>query len=154
MHPVGLVSLGVWLVNDHLLKAWWPGHVVVGKLADGAGLVVFGLMGVALWEWLWWWRRHCEPPLVWSRAAVVACSMVGAAGLAAINLHEGAAQCYRVGLGALQWPWRAFWAWVWGQAVPWAQPVVLWMDPGDVWTLPAALVPVWLVWRGRGVGRG
>ncbi len=38
-HPITLVALIVLLVNDHLLKAAWPG-VVTGKLSDVAGLVL------------------------------------------------------------------------------------------------------------------
>ncbi|WP_155374349.1 hypothetical protein [Catellatospora vulcania] len=38
-HPVSLLALAVLLVNDHVLKAAWPG-VVTGKLSDVAGLLV------------------------------------------------------------------------------------------------------------------
>jgi hypothetical protein len=38
-HPVTLVALATLLVNDHLLKAAWPG-IVTGKLSDVAGLVL------------------------------------------------------------------------------------------------------------------
>jgi hypothetical protein len=37
-HPLCLVALAVLLVNDHVLKAAWPGPVT-GKLSDVAGLV-------------------------------------------------------------------------------------------------------------------
>ncbi|MGH3735124.1 MAG: hypothetical protein ACRDT6_05825 [Micromonosporaceae bacterium] len=38
-HPVTMLATVVLLVNDHLLKALWPG-LVTGKLSDLAGLVV------------------------------------------------------------------------------------------------------------------
>ncbi|GAA1404452.1 hypothetical protein ACFQZ4_28680 [Catellatospora coxensis] len=38
-HPVSLLALALLLVNDHVLKAAWPG-TVTGKLSDVAGLLV------------------------------------------------------------------------------------------------------------------
>lgn len=38
-HPITFVAVVVLVVNDHVLKAAWPG-VVTGKLSDIAGLVV------------------------------------------------------------------------------------------------------------------
>jgi hypothetical protein len=46
-HPLCLTAVGVLLVNDHLLKAAWPG-VLTGKLSDVAWLVVAPVVTAAL----------------------------------------------------------------------------------------------------------
>jgi hypothetical protein len=38
-HPIALVALAVWIVNDQMLKRAWP-SVVTGKLSDIAGMIV------------------------------------------------------------------------------------------------------------------
>lgn len=35
LHPLALLAIGILIVNDHALKAAWPG-VVTGKLSDVA----------------------------------------------------------------------------------------------------------------------
>ena len=49
MDPVVLVALGVLLLNDHMLKEqhgnWWT-----GKLSDVAGMVLFPVLLVAVFE--------------------------------------------------------------------------------------------------------
>jgi len=47
-HPLVLALLGLWLLNDHVLKAAHGGPVT-GKLSDVAGLVVFPLVVGTLW---------------------------------------------------------------------------------------------------------
>jgi len=46
LHPVALGALAVLLLNDHVLKARFPG-LVTGKLSDFAGMVVAPLVLVA-----------------------------------------------------------------------------------------------------------
>lgn len=38
-HPIALVAIVVWLLNDHLLKSMAPG-IITGKLSDIAGMIV------------------------------------------------------------------------------------------------------------------
>ena len=45
LHPVNLIAMLVLGLNDHWLKAAWPG-LVTGKLSDVAGLVVLPLVVV------------------------------------------------------------------------------------------------------------
>lgn len=145
LHPIALSALALWMVNDHVFKAWWPGHPVVGKLSDVASLIAFPLLAVAAFEWVSWLGRRrwsSWPVLV---AAVGATAFV----MASINVSPLAAEIYEVGLGALQWPAFALAASVEGEAIPAIRPVQLWMDATDLLTLPAALVPLWLGWRGR-----
>lgn len=49
LHPLALLSIGVLIFNDHILKAAWPG-LVTGKLSDFAGLLFFPLFLQAAWE--------------------------------------------------------------------------------------------------------
>jgi hypothetical protein len=49
LHPAALLSIAVLVVNDHVLKAAWPG-LVTGKLSDFAGMVFFPLLMVAVME--------------------------------------------------------------------------------------------------------
>lgn len=46
-HPVFLASLGMLVLNDHFLKAAYPG-LVTGKVSDVAGLIVFPLMIISV----------------------------------------------------------------------------------------------------------
>lgn len=49
LHPVALASITLLLINDHVLKAIWPGFIT-GKLSDFAGLVFFPLLLVGSWQ--------------------------------------------------------------------------------------------------------
>ena len=62
--------------------------------------------------------------------------------MATINTVDVAANAYRWGLGAAQWPWRALRAW----SLVSIHPVRLTEDPTDLLTLPALAVP-WLAVR-------
>jgi hypothetical protein len=74
LHPVALLAIAVLVVNDHVLKAAWPG-VITGKLSDFAGLVFFPLLVAAPW------RRQ--------RAVDLACALTGL-GFALVKLWEPA----------------------------------------------------------------
>jgi hypothetical protein len=148
LHPVALAALALWMVNDHLFKALWPGHLVVGKLSDVASLIAFPLLVAAGVEWLAFLARR-RPDVF---PVLVGASLATAFVMATINVFPAAAHAYEVGLGALQWPFfaaRSAWE---GGAVPAIRPVQLWMDATDLLTLPAAAVPIWLGWRVRKQG--
>ena len=131
MHPITLVALATWIVNDHYAKAA-HGGVVTGKLSDVACLIVVPLMAIALWEL---WRPA-------SRRVVFACIVAIGAVMISINLFDSAAWLYRHGLGTVQWPLRV----VMTGELPAIRPAQLTMDPTDLFTLPALFVP-WLLLR-------
>ena len=141
-HPVNVAALRLWLLNDHVLKGRGPGWLT-GKLSDVACLVVVPLMFAAAVE-LWRTRgERVEQPLSWSLPlAVVATGAV----MASINLWGWAADGYRYGLAALQWPLKQVLSLAMGDGVAAFRAVRLTMDPTDLLTLPALLVPLWL-WR-------
>jgi hypothetical protein len=49
LHPVALGAIALLLLNDHVLKAAFPG-LVTGKLSDFAGLTFFPVMLISGWE--------------------------------------------------------------------------------------------------------
>ena len=132
MHPIALIALATWIGTDHYAKAA-HGGVVTGKLSDVACLIVVPLLAIALWEL---WRPA-------SRRVAIACIVATGAVMISINLFDSAAWLYRYGLGTVQWPLRA----MMGGELPAIRPAQLTMDPTDLLTLPALLVPALLLRR-------
>lgn len=130
LHPVTLAALVVWIANDHWGKRVHGGFVT-GKLSDVACLIVVPVLALAVVEL---WR-----PAGWRVRA--ACVAVTGLVMIAINLFDSAAWLYRYGLGVVQWPLRV----VMTGELPAIRPVQLTMDPTDLATLPALLVPAVLV---------
>lgn len=142
LHPLVLVALAAWIVNDHWAKAAHPG-VLTGKLSDVASLIVAPLLPIAALE-LWRARRDRPPPTrAWSIGWIAG---VGAL-MVAIKLFAAAAWAYCHGLAVLQWPLRAAARVLAGDPLPALAPVHLAMDPTDLWTLPALAIPALLVLR-------
>lgn len=135
-HPFSLTAIAVLVVNDHVLKAAWPGFVT-GKLSDVAGLVFFPLLWVALLE-----------PLVGAirdrRSVAIAASLTAVA-FALVKTWPPANFAYAVLGGVLQWPAVATQAWLAGLPLPSRFEVACVRDPSDLLALPAAWVAVWLV---------
>lgn len=145
LHPVGWLSLGLWIVNDHVLKAAWPG-LWTGKLSDVACLIAFPLLCVSAFEVLsaalgGRWMR--------SGAALGVALLLAGGTMVAINLWEPAAWVYRHGLGLAQWPFFCLSAALRGAALPSPGTVSLTMDPSDVWTLPSLAAAWWVHRAGR-----
>jgi hypothetical protein len=135
-----VAALGVWALNDHVLKEAW-GNVLTGKLSDVVSLMVFPLVPAALYEWaeaaLGRVPRHTARVIVLS-------SVAAATVMAGINTLETWAWAYEHGLGAAQWPFRALWGLVSGDGLPPLGTVVLTMDPTDLLCLPAVVFPLWM----------
>lgn len=72
--------------------------------------------------------------------------MVGVA-FAASKTLQPAADAYRIGLGALQWPVAALVELLGSGSAPELRPVPFVQDASDLVTLPALLVPLGLGWR-------
>ena len=77
----------------------------------------------------------------------VACMATGI-GYAAVELIPAAADAYRYGLGALQWPASAILALLGSDPVPPLIPVLAISDPWDLLALSALIVP-WRLGRAR-----
>jgi len=135
VRPVTLLALALWAVNDHYLKAAWS-NAFTGKLSDVTSLIVAPIVLAYASAALHLGRPHVRS-LVTFWCIALALVMV------AINLWAPAAEAYRVGLAVLQWPLRCLLAGELAQLAP----VALAMDASDVTTIPAALVPLWLLER-------
>jgi hypothetical protein len=127
--PVVVGALVVLVVNDHVLKARWPG-LVTGLASDVAGLLV-------------------APALVAAAIAVVtrrtpgvttvlAIGVAVGAGFAAVELVPVAADAYETAAGQVGSPLRR----LLGQ--PGTTRVVAVSDPLDLLAVPAVLVAPWL----------
>ncbi len=139
VHPLVLGALALWALNDHWFKSvggWLP-----GKLSDVACLIVIPVLvggGVELA----FGRRGGR----WLFGAAALAALI----MALINTWAPAAWAYEQGLGLMQWPFRGLASVIRGEGWPAHRPVVLTMDPTDLITLPAVLVPVWLERRRTG----
>jgi len=140
LHPVAIGALIVLIVNDQLLKALWP-SALTGKLSDVAGLIVAPLALQATWEVGQWLAGRWRGP---SMTVLVAAIAIVGAGFAATQVWPAASEAYAVGLGLLQWPFRAIAAWLGGEPGVSAVPVVAVADAEDLLALPALLIPWWM----------
>jgi hypothetical protein len=129
LHPVAVAAVALMAFNDHWLKAHHPGWVS-GKLSDVAGLVVLPLTMCALAE-----IAAGRPLGARWRAGCIAVSALGYSLVEVWPLAE-AAWCWT--WGALQWPFRAAWAWAAGQGIPAVARVVATSDWTDLLVLPAS----------------
>ncbi len=143
LHPVPLLAVALLLLNDHVWKAaygnWWT-----GKISDFAGLAFFPLLLQAVIEVGQSAAGRFRGP---SRAVLVACAIATAVVFAAMNVSPAAAEIYRYGLGALQWPFRALAALLTGEGAPGLAPVSHTLDPTDLIALPSTFVAVLVGWR-------
>ncbi|MFF3437911.1 hypothetical protein [Streptosporangium sp. NPDC002721] len=130
-HPATVVATFVLLINDHLLKALWPG-LVTGKLSDVAGLLVAPpVLALVLSPGLALSRTGSSPV----RARLVALVAIAATGVGftLVKTTEAGAE-----LASRAWTLVA-------------GPSLVLADPTDLVALPA-LGAAWLVWRRCGAG--
>ena len=135
--PVALGALALLIINDHILKAAYPG-LVTGKLSDVAGMIFFPLLVAAAFEHLGVRR---------GMTTIIAAACATAIAFTAIKLSTSAGDVYRVGLAVLQWPFRAVRALFTGGALPSLSRVQLTADPTDLVALIALAVPITLATR-------
>lgn len=135
LHPIALGAIGLLVVNDHVLKAAYPGFVT-GKLSDVAGLAFFPLFLIAAYELVI--RRTAS-----ARAVVVAVTSTALV-FSLVQIWPVATDAYRFGLGAIQWPFRLIAA---GGIVD-LVPVQVMPDPSDLITVPAVLIALAIGWPG------
>jgi hypothetical protein len=128
LHPLALAAIALLVVNDHVLKARYPGWLT-GKLSDVAGLVFFPLLLRALLAPLL--RPLLRPLSIGRERLLLACVAMTALAFAAIKLAAPAtAACEHV-LAALQGGGRA----------------AIVRDPTDLLALPCVLAALWIARR-------
>ena len=128
LHPGPVIAIALLVLNDHVLKAAFPGFIT-GKLSDVAGLAFFPLFLQALAE-------LCGAPVSRRRTLAAACAATAIV-FAAVKGVPLAHDAYELGLAWLQAPFRGLVG-----ATP-AERVALQMDPTDLLAIPA----VGLAWR-------
>ena len=127
LHPGALIAIGLLILNDHWLKDVYPG-IITGKLSDFAGLAFFPLVLHGFWM-LVIGRDY-------RRALSIACVLTAAA-FAAVKTVPACHTAYEVGLGWLQFPFRA----LLGATEP--AKTRLEMDATDLVALPAVSLAWW-----------
>jgi hypothetical protein len=149
LHPLALGALFVLLLNDQVLKRVSPG-ALSGKLSDAAGMVLFPLVLHAIVEL---GAAKIGRALSERRSFRALLALVGATwvGFTLVEMTAFGDVLYRVGLGALQWPFRALLKLASGAGVPSLRPVAATPDPTDLLTLPFGLLALAIARRGSAV---
>jgi hypothetical protein len=140
LHPVALAALAILVLNDHVLKAAFPG-LVTGKLSDVAGVTLLPLVLIAGWELLRSALGRDPGPRV--RALVVAVLVTGI-GFGVVKVAPPAALAFGWLLGAVQWPVAVIGGLAAGHPVVLPSPAPIVVDPGDLVALPALLIAAWV----------
>jgi hypothetical protein len=99
LRPIPLAALGVLILNDHVLKAAFPG-LVTGKLSDFAGLIVLPILLIAATEIA---SSKLGRSWVGSDRLLCASIVLSALAFVAIKAVPAANDAYRMGLGMAQW---------------------------------------------------
>jgi hypothetical protein len=141
LHPLAVVSLLVLVANDHVFKAWTPGFVT-GKLSDFAGMALVPLFLQALFE-ATFARLRGEFSAESSNRVLAGAALATAVGFSLVELVPALESAFRIGIGLLQWPFRAVVCVATGDALPASQPVLATADATDLLALPMA----WLAYR-------
>lgn len=140
LQSLPLLAIGLLVLNDHVLKAAWPG-VATGKLSDFCGLLFFPLFLQAAWEV--GSAAFGRPSIASQRVLGVAIAL-SAVVFTAIQLVPIASDLYRHGLGLLQWLAGLLPAALTGAPIGSPRAVQLTPDPTDLVALPALAVAWWL----------
>lgn len=141
LHPITLTALGLWAINDHLLKGCGPA-LLTGKLSDVAGLAVCPTVLLGILEW-------CAPELVrrhWRILLLASCAAIGLL-VVGLELSKPVQLAYRYALGAAWFVAADLLAWLRGAPAPVFTLVSTTPDVTDLLTLPALAIPCWLVCR-------
>ncbi len=99
VRPAPLVALTLVVVNDHLLKAVWPG-LVTGKLSDLAGAFLLPVLILAVGEMLASRRRQ---RLASTRTTTAVC-LAECAGLGLVKIWPAASRGYGTIVGLARYP--------------------------------------------------
>jgi hypothetical protein len=123
LHPICLGAILLLLLNDHLLRRFWPSWLT-GKLGDFAWLFFFPFVTLLLLAWI-------SPTRVCRRKDVLALAAFGLVG-GVFSLAKTIPACHRLLVEISET--------ILGMPVGWR------LDPTDLIALPALLV-AWGLWR-------
>jgi hypothetical protein len=148
LHPAALLALGALILNDHVLKAAWPG-LVTGKLSDVAGLIVFPLFLQGAIEVGQWLAGHWHGP---DFRLVAACAAATVVVFALVKTVPSVTQVYESTQGLLQWLPTIVAATLTGAPVADPPHVRLVADATDLVCLPTAGLALWVGRRRAAIG--
>jgi hypothetical protein len=150
LHPTSLLALGLLIVNDHILKAAYPG-AVTGKLSDLAGLAFFPVLLVGAWEIVLASMGRWHGP---SRRTLGVAIGSTAAAFTLVKTVPLAAAAFAWSLGVAQWLFALPIRVLDGGPLPPVVPAVVIVDPTDLLALGALAIPAWIgLERARGEQR-
>jgi hypothetical protein len=140
LHPVTLAALSVLLINDHVLKAAWPGPVT-GKLSDLAGLVFFPILLLSGTELALALVRRWRRPTIRALGLAVAISAIGFVLSKTVPvMADGSGWLLGGGQWLLSLPIRI----AAGLQVPPIAPAIVVADTTDLVALPCLAVALWI----------
>jgi len=131
LHPLALAAIALLIVNDHVLKARYPGWLT-SKLSDVAGLVFFPLLLRALLAPILRLVPGRRAHAIGRERLLIACVAITALAFAAIKLAAPATAACEQLLGALR-----------------GGRVEIVRDPTDLIALPCVLVALWIARRAK-----
>ena len=140
LHPLALAALALLVLNDHVLKARFPG-LVTGKLSDLAGMVLAPLFVLAIADALA--PASLARRRAYATASAWACVLFVACAFTLTKTWTPAAHFYETVMGLARTPFRWIGAWTLGRPL-WTEHVVLVRDPTDLVALPFGLLAVWI----------
>jgi multisubunit Na+/H+ antiporter MnhF subunit len=143
LHPLALGSIALLVVNDHLLKARWPG-LVTGKLSDVAGMIFFPLLVFVFVAVL---ARVVRRPAMASRGALVGCALATAVVFALVKTWAPATAAFEIALGALRWPLSGARALFDGATSPPVSRAAVVRDATDLVAIPFVALACAIGWR-------
>ena len=150
LHPLCLICLSLWILNDHYGKGAWP-PIISGKLSDIVSLIVAPLIATGLFEVAHRLSlRHIlqasmsEIEIHASRQACLYFTLFAASLMIGINISPAWAEIYQLGLAVAQWPFRLTYALCQGAPVPDLGRVALTMDASDLYCVPSAYLALFI----------
>lgn len=142
LHPVCLSSMAVWWLNDHVGKVYAP-SALTGKVSDVACLVVFPLWAWCLVDGLasWTLPRSYRTNRTWRARCLYGVTCMICTWFTLINVSETVGAVHRDLWSLIYGVMHRGLAHVGGYWHPVAHHTV---DVADLFTLPAALLGVWV----------
>lgn len=140
LHPASLASLALLVLNDHVLKATWPGPFT-GKLSDVAGMLFFPVLLVSAWEIAVNLSGRWTGP---SMRVLVVAVISATATFTLVKTLPFAAQLAGEVLGIVQWVFALPIGLIAGRPL---SPIVsarVIVDPTDLVAVPAAGLALWI----------
>ncbi len=150
MNPIALFSLGLLILNDHILKHRY-GNSITGKLSDIAGLIFFPLLVIVLIESCRKAFRKNRWQIDNEQVVIVFC--IVAMGYLLVKCSQPIADAYSYVLGSAEWSLVAMKQACTGHSIDKLMPREVLADPTDLVALPAVGV-AWLIVKRHNLSPG